>query len=285
MEKIKLTKKFIDENLFTKNKKNLNSRRLHMYTQDGIHPISSEEIYLAYHIVNLDFKNCETPGCNNTTSFINFFRGYAKCCSNKCATINPKRQIKSKNSCLERFGVKNRLILVKNSQNTKQTTENYILDCNKTHLCRFLYHNTKYVDASTKISVTCRVHGDWQVIPDAHKSGNICPKCAKIRKVRKSRKGKKTIHPQRILYYIYCKLVDIETKKNQKYVKNIESRSYNWHLDHKYSKIQGFKNNILPYIIGSVVNLEIIHKSINCSKRGDCSITKDELFSTIKLET
>lgn len=52
----------------------------------------------------------------------------------------------------------------------------------------------------------------------------------------------------------------------------------NFHLDHKFSIMEGFKNNIPPYIIGSIINLEFIPYQENCSKRDKCSITKNELF-------
>ena len=49
-------------------------------------------------------------------------------------------------------------------------------------------------------------------------------------------------------------------------------------LDHKYSVFEGFKNGILPQIIGCIVNLEMITTSENSSKHTSCSITKEELY-------
>ena len=49
-------------------------------------------------------------------------------------------------------------------------------------------------------------------------------------------------------------------------------------LDHKFSCQEGFKNNIPPYIIGSIVNLEFIPNKDNSKKKHACSITKEELF-------
>jgi hypothetical protein len=50
-----------------------------------------------------------------------------------------------------------------------------------------------------------------------------------------------------------------------------------YHLDHKYSIIEGFKNNIPPYLIGSINNLEMITWEENCSKKQNCSIELEEL--------
>lgn len=52
-----------------------------------------------------------------------------------------------------------------------------------------------------------------------------------------------------------------------------------YHLDHKYSIIEGFKNNILPEIIGDIKNLEFIPWKENLKKRAKCSITIEELIN------
>jgi len=61
-------------------------------------------------------------------------------------------------------------------------------------------------------------------------------------------------------------------------VKNIELRSKDFHLDHKYSIKMGFINDIDPKIIGSIINIEIIPSILNCSKKEKCSITKQQLL-------
>ena len=52
-----------------------------------------------------------------------------------------------------------------------------------------------------------------------------------------------------------------------------------YHLDHKFSIIEGFKNNIKPEIIGSINNLEFIPWEENLLKRAKCSITKEQLIN------
>lgn len=51
-----------------------------------------------------------------------------------------------------------------------------------------------------------------------------------------------------------------------------------FHLDHRISVYAGFKNNIPPFIIGSLYNLEMIPAIINCSKQQKCSMSIDELL-------
>jgi len=49
-------------------------------------------------------------------------------------------------------------------------------------------------------------------------------------------------------------------------------------LDHIYSKHQGFKDNIPPYIIGHWTNLRMLSKSENSSKGSRCDKTSEQLF-------
>lgn len=51
-----------------------------------------------------------------------------------------------------------------------------------------------------------------------------------------------------------------------------------YHLDHKFSVSEGFKNNIPPYIIGNICNLEMITSINNLVKNRKCSITKENLL-------
>jgi len=52
----------------------------------------------------------------------------------------------------------------------------------------------------------------------------------------------------------------------------------NYHLDHKFSILEGFKENIDPNIIGGIKNLEFIPWKKNLIKRTNCSITINELI-------
>ena len=51
-----------------------------------------------------------------------------------------------------------------------------------------------------------------------------------------------------------------------------------YHLDHKYSILEGFNQNINPDIIGNITNLEFIPWEDNVKKRVACSISKTELL-------
>ena len=51
-----------------------------------------------------------------------------------------------------------------------------------------------------------------------------------------------------------------------------------YHLDHKFSILEGFKKNINPLVIGNVKNLEFIPWIDNIKKRTNCTITLEELI-------
>jgi len=55
-------------------------------------------------------------------------------------------------------------------------------------------------------------------------------------------------------------------------------RGKEFELDHKYSKKDGFTNNIPPEVIGHYSNLAMIEKSKNRKKYSNSSITLDELY-------
>lgn len=85
-------------------------------------------------------------------------------------------------------------------------------------------------------------------------------------------------------YYEYRKLVTSLTNITyRKYKKIINPNNYkrshtDYQLDHKFSILQGFKNNISPKIISSYVNLEMLTAYENESKQDKCSITKEQLL-------
>ena len=81
----------------------------------------------------------------------------------------------------------------------------------------------------------------------------------------------------------YKNLVDFYTSISiEKYhLDGIEKRSYWYHLDHKFSVVEGFKQNIPPYIIGHINNLEMLMGRNNLVKNRKCSIDKDVLIDSI----
>ena len=61
----------------------------------------------------------------------------------------------------------------------KLTTKEFIERGNNLHKNKYTYSNVNYVNASTKIKITCPIHGDFLQVPSSHLSGNGCDKCAR----------------------------------------------------------------------------------------------------------
>lgn len=73
------------------------------------------------------------------------------------------------------------------------------------------------------------------------------------------------------------------SKNNLTLLENYEKRGRTgYHLDHKYSISEGFKNNVPPKVIGSIDNLEFICYTDNLSKGTSCSITLENLYVLFK---
>lgn len=84
----------------------------------------------------------------------------------------------------------------------------------------------------------------------------------------------------------YHRIVRRFTEYNYKKHKDIldpgNLRSKNWHLDHKFSIFEGYRNGIAPEIIGHTVNLEILSSQMNSKiKNKKCSITLAELHTAL----
>lgn len=59
----------------------------------------------------------------------------------------------------------------------KKTTAQFVFEASKIHNNRYLYNNVVYVDSHTKVSITCKEHGDWLQTPSNHLVGYGCPIC------------------------------------------------------------------------------------------------------------
>lgn len=60
----------------------------------------------------------------------------------------------------------------------KSTTEEFIEKAKKIHGDKYDYSKVKYKNMTSKVTITCPVHGDFEQVAGYHLSGNGCPKCA-----------------------------------------------------------------------------------------------------------
>ena len=86
-------------------------------------------------------------------------------------------------------------------------------------------------------------------------------------------------------YRVKVSKVMYKYKDDIKKLDNFEKRGHAnkgmYHLDHKFSIVEGFKQNIPPYIIGHINNLEMLIGRNNLVKNRKCSIDKDVLIDSI----
>lgn len=59
------------------------------------------------------------------------------------------------------------------------TSEEFIEKVNKVHNNKYSYDKVEYKNSSTKVIITCPIHGNWEQTPDNHLQGRGCPSCAK----------------------------------------------------------------------------------------------------------
>lgn len=97
-------------------------------------------------------------------------------------------------------------------------------------------------------------------------------------------KGKSTIPvDQQPLWEAYESKVDRITRESWIYHQHLINpmgltRGKEYELDHKFSKYQGFINNVPPEVIGHYTNLQLIPRHSNRKKYNKCSITLEELI-------
>jgi hypothetical protein len=60
------------------------------------------------------------------------------------------------------------------------TTDEFVAKARKVHGDKYEYSKVEYVNYNTKITVTCKKHGDWLQTPDSHLQGKGCSICANV---------------------------------------------------------------------------------------------------------
>ena len=79
---------------------------------------------------------------------------------------------------------------IKKSNGRKLTTEKFIEKAKNIHGYKYDYSKVKYINTSSKVCIICPEHGEFWQTPNAHLSGQSCPKCGN-KKI--SDKKKKTL--------------------------------------------------------------------------------------------
>jgi len=126
-----------------------------------------------------------------------------------------------------------------------------------------------------RIEVICKNNHRHFITWNNWSQGKRCRQCYED---KRERMAIVDLRDFRLYKYRVNKITEKNYKLYQKEISKGKKRSRKSHLDHKYSIVQGFKDNILPTVIGSKSNLEMLSAYENVTKRENCSITKEELF-------
>jgi hypothetical protein len=228
---------------------------------------TNERLHIIYN--NLSEEDLKCPMCVNKRKFYTFTSGYNLCCSQSCATKYQQAYL------IEDKGEMYRKRSLKNSLKPEEV---------------------KRSEVQKRINTTIERYGK-DAFSEITRKGNIfklikdyCGMNFYERRSLKQlqRKLLNPCHTFDISYYRFKVYHCMKKFKNDIFLlKNYNKRGClflnknAYHLDHKYSIYQGFKDNIPPYIIGHINNLEMIPAKINLIKNRKCSIEIDDLVDSI----
>lgn len=84
---------------------------------------------------------------------------------------------------------------------TKIDTKEFIVRARIQHGTYYTYSSSIYVNSSTRLTITCPIHGDFEQRPNDHLQGKGCSKCANLRK-KVHYNGKHYTDVPTTLYYL-----------------------------------------------------------------------------------
>ena len=67
--------------------------------------------------------------------------------------------------------------LEQKKNNLISNNETFIQKAQQKHKKKYKYDKVNYINSSTKVCITCPIHGDFWMTPSAHLNGQQCPKC------------------------------------------------------------------------------------------------------------
>lgn len=81
-------------------------------------------------------------------------------------------------------------------------TNNFIQKARKIHGDEYIYDKVVYVSAKMPVTITCKIHGDFQQTPDAHLAGKGCITCSGTKKMSTEEfiEKAKSVHDNNYIY-------------------------------------------------------------------------------------
>ena len=273
----------------------INNNKLKELEEQGL---TIEDLYCIYY--NIEQPRCKE--CNKKVKLKSWNKGFKTYCSKKCSNKNLEKIKK----CIENtdYG----LIALKNKEawKNKSSIEKEVIQKKKEETCLQKYS----VDNPAKSSIVkekvqknnlLKYGVPWVTQTKLMKEKSRKTKLLRYnneyfnnpKKIKESERKTKIAkgiwlsEEELTDWELYSRKVRKQTElvykeyKNEINPCNLERSNSNYHLDHKYSVFQGFKNCIPLYIIASKENLEVIEANKNRKKNTKCSITLEELFKKV----
>lgn len=126
-----------------------------------------------------------------------------------------------------------------------------------------------------KFDVICSNGHDLQVTWNNWSKGRRCRKCYNEKRIENAVNSKDGWD---LYLFNVWKITEKNYKQYKSYINpNGYLRGREYHLDHKFSISEGFRNGILPHVIGGVENLEILPSYENNSKGSKCSVSINDI--------
>lgn len=75
----------------------------------------------------------------------------------------------------------------------RNSTEDFIKNAEKVHSGEYDYSKVLYIDNNTKVSIICKIHGEFEQVPGSHLQGTKCKKCSYINSGIQTRVGREHI--------------------------------------------------------------------------------------------
>lgn len=136
-------------------------------------------------------------------------------------------------------------------------------------------YNSANNKSQFKMNIICNKEHNLTTTWNNWNKGKRCRLCYENNKLENSIKNKDGWEKYYFLVWYYSEKNYLE-HKNQINPNNYR-RGKNFHLDHKFSICEGFKNNVPPILIGGVNNLEVIPAKENLKKGTKCSLKINEI--------
>lgn len=158
------------------------------------------------------------------------------------------------------------------SRNKKISQEEFLSRVKDTHGNNYDFGESTYKSSKEKVKVICNKHGEFFTTPSILLSGSGCKKCGYEQQVKTKIEQNSISDPKlKNKFDIYRDNVRKLSNDNyQKFYYDINpnnlSRGKDYHLDHKFSILDGFLSDKLPEEIAHPSNLQIISAKENRSK-------------------